>query len=105
MVFKDERRWPMHKHLRTAKSNSIYGPWTEISEPLTGEWTEGPSLVGLNGAFVIYFDAYKDPKKMDAIRSVDFKNWEKVSDGRVFPELYKHGSFLKISRQEAEKIN
>jgi hypothetical protein len=105
MVFKDERRWPMHKQLRTAKSNSIYGPWTEISEPLTGEWTEGPSLVRLNGAFVIYFDAYKDPKKMDAIRSVDFKNWEKVSDGIVFPELYKHGSFLKISRQEAEKIN
>jgi len=54
---------------------------------------------------VIYFDAYKDPKKMDAIRSVDFKNWENVFDGIVFPEFYKHGSFLKISRQKAEKLN
>jgi beta-xylosidase len=104
MVFKDERRRPLHKQLRTAKSKSIYGPWQEISEPITENWTEGPSLIKLDGSFVIYFDAYKDQKKMKAIRSRDFKNWEKVSKGLEFPERYKHGSFLKISQKEANKL-
>jgi len=104
MVFKDERRWPMQKQLRTAQSKSIYGPWLEISEPITENWTEGPSLITLDGSFVIFFDAYKEDKRMGAIRSQDFRNWEKVSEDLEFPERYKHGSFLKISQKEAAKL-
>ena len=104
MVFKDERRWPMHKQLRTAKSKSMYGPWLEISEPITDNWTEGPSLINLDSEFVIYFDAYKDHQGMQAIRSHDFKSWKKISEGVEFPEHYKHGSFLKISQKEAAKL-
>lgn len=104
MVFKDERRWPLHKQLRTARSSSLDGPWVEISEPITVSWTEGPTLIRLNGKYVIYYDHYEKPQHMKAIQSDDFRNWKSLEGKVEFPPLYKHGSFLKISQQEYERL-
>lgn len=103
LVFKDERRWPLQKNIRTAHSQNIFGPWTEISEPITRNWTEGPSIIKLKNSFVIYYDAYKDSKKMEAIQSRNLKKWQNLNVR--FPDLYKHGSFIRISRTELIKLN
>jgi beta-xylosidase len=102
LVFKDERKEPLKKFLQIASGPSLEGPWSGISEPFTESWSEGPSAMKLDKEFILYYDHYRDPKKMQAVRSTDLKHWSPAEVS--FPEGSKHGSFLTISKEEAARL-
>jgi hypothetical protein len=104
LVFTDERLEPMHKEIKIAEGPSIEGPWTNVSEALTESWSEGPSIAQVGNDYIIYYDHYRDPKRYEAVRSVDLKDWTPINDRIQFPEGSKHGSFLKISQEELERL-
>ena len=52
--------------------------------------------------YVVYYDHYRDPKGMQAVRSKDLQHWSAAEV--TFPEGSKHGSFLKITKEEAARL-
>lgn len=102
LVFKDERKESLKKFIQIASGQSLEGPWTGISEPFTESWSEGPSAIKIGSEYVVYYDHYRDPKRMQAVHSKDLKHW---SPAEVeFPEGSKHGSFLEIAKEEAQRL-
>src|SRR5450759_2172031 len=92
MFIKDESRTPPQKNIRVTFSNSLYGPYSVPSEPITGKyWAEGPTSVKINDTWYVYFDKYTE-KKMGAVTSKDLIKWEDISDKIIFPEGVRHGT-------------
>lgn len=105
MVLKDETRHPAEKNLRVARSDSLYGPWTEPSEPFTpeGVWVEGPTLLNKGEATIVYYDEYTN-KRYGAMRTTDFRSWEDISDKIRFPEGTRHGTVFKVSKDTLDGL-
>jgi beta-xylosidase len=104
MVIKDETREPAEKNLKLAYADDLEGPYSEASEKITGDyWAEGPTVIKNNGAWYVYFDRYMD-NHFGVIKSKDLKNWTDVSDQLQFPEGIRHGTILKISNKELNKL-
>jgi hypothetical protein len=94
MFLKDETRNPPQKNIRIATSKNLYGPYSEPSEPITGEyWAEGPTALKINDTWFLYFDKYTE-KKMGAVTSADLTNWEDISEKIIFPEGVRHGTII-----------
>ncbi len=99
MFLKDETREPAEKNIRIATAKNLRGPYSEASEPITGDyWAEGPTSVKIGNDYLVFFDKYTE-KEFGAIRSKDLENWEEISDQVSFPEDIRHGSVLKISEE------
>jgi hypothetical protein len=96
MVLKDETRQPVaKKHLRVAFSDRAAGPYGPASPPISVDWVEGPSIVRLNGDWVVYYDEYTR-RRYGAIRSGDLKVWRNISDRVSFPEGTRHGTAFRV---------
>ena len=104
MVFKDERREPLQKRLRLAFADSPAGPWSVATEPISGDWVEGPSALKIGDWWYIYFDHYSKPQYYGAIRSRDLKQWEDVTSRMSFPTGHKHGTALRIDQAIAKRL-
>ena len=96
MFLKDETRTPPKKHIRIAASRRLTGGYKLISEPITPDWVEGPTVSQVDGAWIVYFDEYTR-HHMGAVRSVDLKNWENISDSVSFPDGTRHGTIFKVN--------
>jgi beta-xylosidase len=105
LVFKDERVEPLRKCIRIADGPSLEGPWENITEPLTVAWSEGPSAAKVADQYIIYYDHYREPKRYEAIRSSDLKQWTPITERMQFPEHCKHGSFLAITPDERDRLS
>ena len=103
LIFKDERQTPLKKNLRLAISDRPDGPYTQISEPFTKDWVEGPTAMKINDEWFVYFDEYRN-HHYGAVKSKDLKNWQDISAEMFFPEGQRHGSVLKISKSVAESL-
>ena len=104
MFLKDETREPEQKNIKVAYSNSLTGPYSKASEPITGNyWAEGPTSTIINGEWWVYFDKYTQ-KKYGAVRSPDLKIWTDISDQINFPEGTRHGSVLRIPSEILAKL-
>ena len=104
MFLKDETVEPAQKNIRLAHSNSLEGPYSNASSPITGNyWAEGPTAIQINGKWVVYFDKYVD-KKYGAVSSSDLKNWKDISEKIKFPEGTRHGTVFKIPRKLLDAI-
>jgi hypothetical protein len=96
MFIKDETRTPPQKNIRITTSKHLYGPYSEPSVAITGNyWAEGPSSVKIDDTWFVYFDKYVE-KKMGAIISKNLKNWEDISAKVVFPEGVRHGTIFEV---------
>jgi hypothetical protein len=104
LVFKDERAEPVHKALRIADGPTLSGPWSNLSDEFTVAWSEGPSILQLGNDYVVYYDHYREPKRYEAVRSSDLKTWINITAEIRMPEASKHGSFLKITREERDRL-
>jgi hypothetical protein len=109
LVFKDERADPLHKTIKIAESSAIDGPWTNISDEFTESWSEGPSAVQVGDEYIVYYDHYREPRRYEAVRSSDLKHWAPVPIGSgpgqlQIPESCKHGSFMKITAEERDRL-
>ena len=96
MVFKDERKNPLVKRLRLAFATSPAGPFRDVSEPFTGDWVEGPSIVKAGDDWLIYFDHYSKPQYYGAYRTRDWNQFEDVTNKMTFPANPRHGTVVRI---------
>lgn len=104
MFVKDETLTPPQKNIRITASKSLYGPYSDPSEPITGNyWAEGPSSIKLNKTLYIYFDKYIE-KRMGAIISKDLNTWGDVSEKISFPEGVRHGTIFEADEKVLEVL-
>jgi hypothetical protein len=96
LVLKDNTR--PNRNLKVAFSKDPLGPFENISQPFTGNFTEGATAANVNGEWLIYFDAYRE-KKYGAVRTLDFKTFTDVSKNISVPEGHKHGTIFKVNDQ------
>jgi hypothetical protein len=89
LVFKDERRAMLK--LRVAYGTILYGPYENISEPITESGCEGPTCLKLGDKYVVYFDMYQ-AHKYGAIETSDFKHWTDISSKVDFAFPQRHGT-------------
>lgn len=98
LFVKNENPQPAEKNIRFTSNNKPYDFPTTVSEPITGGyWAEGPSPLLVGDTVYVYFDKYID-HKYGAVRSVDMKAWEDVSDKISFPAEVKHGTAFTITK-------
>jgi len=105
MFLKDETKIPkVEKNIRWATASEIEGPYSEPSEPITGEyWAEGPTCTKVGDKYIVYFDKY-EIGEMGAVESLDLKEWKDISDKISFPQGTRHGTVFKVPAQIANKI-
>lgn len=104
MFFKDERVNPVQKNLKIAYANKLTGPYTNVSEPITGNyWAEGPTTLRMGNKWIVYFDRYRD-HHYGAIQSTDLKNWTDITGEIGLPKGIRHGTILKITQAEYDKL-
>lgn len=104
MVIKDETREPAEKNLKLAFADHLEGPYSEASEKITGDyWAEGPTMIKINDEWYVYFDRYID-NHFGLIKSKDLKTWTDITDQLEFPKGIRHGTILKISQKELNKL-
>ena len=85
LIFKDERQNPLKKNLRMAVADKPDGPYSDVSEPFTKDWVEGPTVVKIKDAWLVYFDEYRE-HHYGAVKSSDMKHWQDVTSELSFPE-------------------
>jgi hypothetical protein len=104
MFLKDETSEPAQKNLKIAYSQSLSGPYTAASAPITGKyWAEGPTSLKIGNTWLLYFDKYTE-HKYGAIASADLKTWEDISTQITMPDGIRHGTILKISAKELASL-
>lgn len=104
MFLKNETRQPAEKNLRIATAKNLTGPYSTAGPPITGAyWAEGPTAIKIGGQWVVYFDKYTE-KKYGAVASPDLVNWKDISDTVLFPKGTRHGTVLKISGKEFDRM-
>ncbi len=104
LFLKNETLSPPEKNIRLAKSETLTGEYSEPGTPITGDyWAEGPTAIKIDGAWVVYFDKYRN-NKMGAVRSNNLINWEDISDQIYFPEGARHGTVFTIPAELLGKL-
>jgi hypothetical protein len=94
MIVKDETREPVaRKHLRVTFGPAPGGPWGPAGPAFTPGWVEGPSVVRMGDAWVVYYDEYTRGR-YGAMRTRDFATWEDLSRLIRMPEGARHGTVL-----------
>lgn len=92
LVFKDNTR--PNRDLRVAFSHSATGPYTNVSNAFTENFTEGPTVEKLNNEYLIYFDEYQK-SSYGAVETKDFITFNNISDQISIPAGHKHGTIFK----------
>lgn len=104
MIIKDETREPAEKNLKIAYAEQLIGPYSEAGPAITGKyWAEGPTVDYRNGEWYVYFDRYVD-QFYGLIKSKDLINWTDITDQLDFMKGVRHGTILKVSRKELDKL-
>jgi alpha-L-fucosidase len=97
LIIKDNSR--PQRNLRVGFGKTPLGPWENISEPFTEQFTEGPTTLRIGDDWVIYFDAYRK-STYDAVKTRDFKTFTDISKEVSFPVGHKHGTAINVPRKE-----
>jgi alpha-L-fucosidase len=101
LVLKENTR-PM-RALRVAFGDSPLGPWRDVSEPFTANFTEGPTVLPVGDDWLIYYDAYQ-AGTYGAAKTRDFKTFADISKEVSFPQGHKHGTVLEIPRKDLQYL-
>jgi hypothetical protein len=104
MIFKDECKKPLEKHLLTATGPSFEGPWSNISEPISEQWSEGAAIIPVAGGYLAYYDHYSQGQHYGAIFSADLVHWSDALSKIDFPAGMRHGSFVQITQAEYDRL-
>jgi len=101
LVLKDNTR--LERNIKVAFGKSPLGPWENISEPFTDQFTEGPTVLRLGDEWLIYYDSYRE-KTYSAQKTIDFKTFTDISSEVSFPEGHKHGTVFKASEKVLQNL-
>lgn len=94
LVLKDNTR-PM-RNIKVAFGETPMGPWKNISEPFTEQFTEGPTVAKVGQDYLIFYDSYRK-KTYGGCKTSDFITFVDISDEVSFPEGHKHGTIFKAN--------
>lgn len=97
LVLKDNTR--PHRNIKVAFADRATGPYTNVSAPFTESFTEGPTVTKVDDDWLIYFDVYQS-KKYGAVRTKDFKSFERIDSLVDVPIGHKHGTIFKIDKKQ-----
>lgn len=104
LFVKNENESPAEKNIRVTTNTKPYDFPVEVSAPITGDyWAEGPAPLQVGDYVYVYFDKYTQGK-YGAIRSLDMKTWEDVSDSITFPKGVRHGTAFKVDASVVENL-
>ena len=87
------------------------GPWNGISPPISDHWSEGAAIIPVAATanspagYLAYYDHYHAPQRYGALFSTDLKTWSNAAHRVSFPAKLRHGSFLRITQAEYDRIN
>ena len=101
LILKDNTR--PNRNIKVAFSNNPLGPYTNISEPFTPNFTEGPTFAKVGDDYVVYYDQYRD-KIYGAMKTKDFKSFSDVTKEVSLPQGHKHGTIFTISKNELKRL-
>jgi hypothetical protein len=110
LIFKDERKTPLEKHLLTATGPTAEGPWSNISKPISETWSEGAAIIPVlatanqPAGYLAYYDHYAQSQHYGAVFSPDLVHWSDALAKIDFPAGMRHGSFLQITRAEYDRL-
>lgn len=69
MFVKDETRRPQpKKNIRLAVGEKMTGPYGPAGEPFTPDWVEGPTVLKIDGWWIVYYNEYTR-RRYGAVRS------------------------------------
>ncbi len=104
LFVKNENSVPAEKNLRITLNDVPYNFPVKVSESITGDyWAEGPSPIEIGEYVYVYFDKYNEGR-YGAVRSLDMKRWEDVSDSVSFPSGVRHGTAFRVPASLLEKL-
>jgi len=101
LVFKDNTR--LQRNIKVAFSDRAAGPYHGDSSAFTPEFTEGPAVAAVGGAYYIYFDSYR-AKKYGAVKTADFTTFTDASAEVSVPEGHKHGTVVRVDRRTLKRL-
>lgn len=105
LVLKDQTADPLRYNERWAAGPGVDGPWGALSAPINESWSEGPSVVQVGSKAVVFYDHYRQPRaRYEAVETSDWVHWTDASAKIQLPEGCKHGSFLRITEAEAQRL-
>jgi hypothetical protein len=110
LIFKDERKTPLAKHLLTTTGPTAEGPWANMSEPISETWSEGAAIIPVRATadspagYLAYYDHYSQGQHYGAIFSPDLVHWSDALSKIDFPAGMRHGSFLQITQAEYDRL-
>jgi hypothetical protein len=99
LIFKNETLKPTPaKDLYLASSDSMMGPYTDITGPITTlppHWIEGPTAIQVGEKVIIYYDCYT-LHHFGACVSTDMQNWSDITSQLELPKGIRHGTALAV---------
>ncbi len=103
LFYKDERLTPDRKLVLVTEASDPRGPFApgQLTLPLSP--IEGVSALVYPDRMVLYFDAYID-NAMGAMQSTDLVTWTNISSQTWFPPGHRHGSVIRVSPAEYERV-
>jgi hypothetical protein len=117
LVFKDSRAnkarggpvQPEYQNIRMATATSPYGPFGDITAPITGYGTgkwcnEGPTAIRVGEWFYCFYDHHAPPLYYGATRSRDLATWEDASEMFDFPPKTKHGHIFRMPKTQLHAL-
>ena len=104
MFLKDETREPAQKNIKIAYAKKLTGPYSAPGAAITGNyWAEGPAALRVDKQWIVYFDKYTQ-HKYGAITSTNLIDWSDVSDQISLPTGIRHGTIVKVTKDEYELL-
>ncbi|HOO56403.1 MAG TPA: family 43 glycosylhydrolase [bacterium] len=105
MFIKNEVAQPPAKYIMMTSGDSPAGPFEKLSPRISPEnvWAEGPYAIEIGGSVFVYYDMFREDR-MGLVVSDDLVNWEDYTGRLVTPGHSKHGSFLKVTGAELQKL-
>lgn len=100
-VLKDNTR--PNRNLKVAFANNALGPYKDVSQPFTGNFIEGPSVVKKGDEWLIYFDVYQQ-KIYGAMKTKDFKTFTDITKEVSVPVGHKHGTIFKAKKKLVKQL-
>jgi hypothetical protein len=105
LIFKQQSTDPLTYQERVATGPTLEGPWTNISGFINEPWSEGPSAIKVGDKYIVFYDHYRPPNaRFEAVATTGWKHWEDITSQIDLPPFCKHGSFLKITNAEADRL-
>ncbi|MDE3105463.1 MAG: glycoside hydrolase family 43 protein [Acidobacteriota bacterium] len=105
LILKDQTNDPLRYQERFATGPTVEGPWSPLSPPINESWSEGPSAIQIGDTYLVFYDHYRPPHaQYEAVATKDWKHWTDASAQISMPAASKHGSFLQITDEEANRL-